>query len=78
VVFGLIAIAAWILIARACQAGKNCARMAEPGIPGVVLAGGFYLAMVAPLGLGLGVIMRSTAAAIAAAVATLPITRRDG
>jgi ABC-type taurine transport system ATPase subunit len=39
------------------------------GVPGAVLAGGFYLAVVALLGVGLGVILRSTAAAIAVAVA---------
>jgi energy-coupling factor transporter ATP-binding protein EcfA2 len=38
-------------------------------VEGAVLAGGFYLAVVALLGLGLGVITRSTAAAVAAAVA---------
>ena len=43
--------------------------LAHPGVPGAVLAGGFYLAVVALLGLGLGVLLRSTAAAIAAAVA---------
>jgi hypothetical protein len=43
--------------------------LAHPGVPGAVLAGGFYLVVVALLGLGLGVLLRSTAAAIAAAVA---------
>jgi hypothetical protein len=43
--------------------------LGRPGVPGAVLAGGFYLAVVALLGLGLGVLLRSTAAAIAAAVA---------
>ena len=43
--------------------------LAHPGVPGAVLAGGFYLAVVALLGVGLGVLLRSTAAAIAVAVA---------
>jgi ABC-2 type transport system permease protein len=43
--------------------------LAHPGVAGAVLAGGFYLAVVALLGLGLGVLLRSAAAAIAAAVA---------
>jgi hypothetical protein len=43
--------------------------LAHPGVPGAILAGGFYLAVVALLGLGLGAVLRSTAAAIAVAVA---------
>ena len=43
--------------------------LAHPGVPGAILAGGFYLVIVALLGLGLGVALRSTAAAIAVAVA---------
>jgi hypothetical protein len=42
--------------------------LAHPGVPAAVLAGGFYLAVVALLGLGLGAALRSTAAAIAVAV----------
>ncbi len=65
----LLAFASFFL-AQAILSGRHRGlSLAHPGVAGAVLAAGLYLAVVALLGLGLGVILRSTAAAIAAAVA---------
>ncbi len=65
----LLAFASFFLTQAILSGHHRGLSLARPGVPGAVLAGGFYLAVVTLLGLGLGVIMRSTAAAIAAAVA---------
>ena len=65
----LLAFASFFLAQAILSGHHRGLSLARPGVPGAVLAGGFYLAVVTLLGLGLGVIMRSTAAAIAAAVA---------
>lgn len=65
----LLAFASFFLTQAILSGHHRGLSLAHPGVPGAVLAGGFYLVVVTLLGLGLGVIMRSTAAAIAAAVA---------
>lgn len=65
----LLAFASFFLTQAIMSAHHRGLSLAHPGVPGAVLAGGFYLVLVALLGLGLGVIMRSTAAAIATVVA---------
>jgi len=65
----VLAFASFFLTQAILSGHQRGLSLAHPGVAGAVLAGGFYLAVVALLGLGLGAALRSTAAAIAAAVA---------
>jgi ABC-2 type transport system permease protein len=65
----LLAFASFFLTQAILAGHHRGLSLSHPGVLGAVLAGGSYLVIVALLGLGLGVIIRSTAAAIAAAVA---------
>jgi ABC-2 type transport system permease protein len=63
---------ACFFLAQAVLSGRHRGlSLAQPGVPGAVLAGGFLLCACALTALGLGAIIRHTAGAIAATVAAI-------
>jgi ABC-2 type transport system permease protein len=84
-VTGTAALAAGQLLALACFlstqaifAGHGGASLLAPGALPAVLGGGFYLGVVAVIGLGIGAMVRHTAGAITVAVAFLYLVPNIG
>ena len=74
VVVGLVACFSAFFIGQAILSQKfNEAHLGDPGVLRAVIGGALYLAVIGALGLGLGVMLRRTAGAIAALVGLLLI-----
>ena len=67
----LLAFASFFLTQAILSGRHRGLSLAQPGVPGAVLAAGLVLAACALVGLGLGAIVRHTAGAIAATVAVI-------
>jgi len=67
----LLAFAAFFLTQAILSGRHRGLSLAQPGVPGAVLAAGLVLAACAVVGLGLGAIIRHTAGAIAATIAVI-------
>jgi ABC-2 type transport system permease protein len=70
-VLGEVLALACFLSAQAVFAGRGGVSLGAPHVLPAVLGGGFYLAVVAEIGLGVGALVRHTAAAITVIVAFL-------